>query len=327
MTKIRVITHPNIALIKYWGKRDTSLMLPTKNSLGITLAALKTTTYIEPSPSNSDLIELNGKVLINKNNPITSFLDTVRNSLGINKRFSISSKNNFPTASGLASSASGFAALAFGINSVCNLKLSLQEISILARLGSGSAARSVHGGFVLWEQGKHPTGIDCYASQIFNGDWWPDLRVMIAITTNDAKKTPSRAGMQQSIKTSPYYSQWLVESESRLHTMITAIQQRNISLLGKLAEQDWCGMRQVMLSSKPVLDYWSDTSNRLIKKIISIREKNAIEAYITTDAGPHVKIIHHAQDTSFLMKELSRDAGVVTLVASHLADNPIVEEK
>jgi diphosphomevalonate decarboxylase len=323
--KVRVTTHANLALIKYWGKRDTTLILPTKNSLGITLEALKTTTSLELNASQTDLITLDDTAVLTKNNPIQSFLDTTRALLGINNRFSITSKNNFPTASGLASSASGFAALALGLNRLCNLQLSMQEISILARLGSGSAARSVHGGFVLWSRGEQSDGRDSFATQIFDATWWPELRVVIAVTTIAAKKTSSRDGMQRSMTSSPHYAAWIAQSENRITAITRAIQQRNIALVGQLAQEDWYGMRDVMLSSQPTLDYWSDTSLAVIKKIAELRQHSGIPAYITTDAGPHVKIICLANDVPTIKQTLIGTPGLVSVIESRVTGDPTVD--
>jgi diphosphomevalonate decarboxylase len=325
MKQVRVSTHANIALIKYWGKRDEILMLPTKSSLSVTLAALKTTTSIALSTENRDRIEFDGYNEERLQNPVQAFLETTRTLFGINNYFSIASKNHFPTASGLASSASGFAALALGINSLCSLNLSMQEISMLARRGSGSAARSVYGGVVVWHRGENDNGNDSFAEQIFPANWWPELRVIIAITSTDIKKVSSRDGMQLSVTTSPRYQDWLTRSNNRLPAMITALRNRNIVTVGSLAQADWCDMRDVMLSTKPSLHYWNTGSFNAITAVTMLREQYGIACYVTTDAGPHVKIICLAVDAPTILQKLKTVPGVVSVLESTVAGDPEVE--
>lgn len=325
MQKVKVITHANLALIKYWGKRDTTLMLPTKGSIGLSLSALETTTYMSSNKVAKDIIFLDSRVISEQDNPITKFLDAARSLLGINKYFSIDSKNSFPTASGLASSASGFAALALGIDSLCNLNLSMQEISILARLGSGSAARSVYGGYVFWDQGKKQDGTDCYAKQIFQPSWWPELRVIIATTTQSKKEFSSRYGMQQSVETSPTYTTWLNKSQGRIKPLLKALEEKDIAKVGAITEEDWTDLKEVMLTTQPSLNYWTTTSYAIIDKVIALREQKKINCYVTTDAGPHVKIICLADDAAQIMQTLGETQGLVSVIESHISGNPTVE--
>ena len=325
MKQVNVSANANIALIKYWGKRDENLMLPTKSSLSLTLTALKTTTTIALNKEQHDCIEFDGHSDEQLQSPVQSFLDTTRALFGINSHFSISSKNHFPTASGLASSASGFAALAVGINSLCNLQLSMQEVSILARRGSGSAARSIYGGAVIWHRGDANDGSDSFAEPVLPASWWPDLRVLIAITTTAAKKVSSRAGMQQSVATSPRYQDWLIRSNNRLPAMITALRSRNIITVGSLSQADWCDMRDVMLSTTPSLNYWNEGSLNAIMGVKMLREQHGIACYVTTDAGPHVKVICLAVDAPVIMQKLQTLLGVSSVLESTIAGDPEVE--
>lgn len=327
MKKIHVTTHANLALIKYWGKRNEALMLPCTSSFGISLTALKTTTTMFACHSDNDSIELEGNNNPSLHIPIHKFLDETRALFGINTAFSIISKNHFPTASGLASSASGFAALALGVNSVCRLGLSMQEISVLARRGSGSAARSIHGGFVLWHRGENPDGYDSFAESMFNADWWPDLRVIIAVTTTQEKKISSRVGATASKETSPLFPAWLERSKDRLPKIIEAVRDRNFHTMGQLAEADWADMRDVMINTKPTLNYWTNVSWAVVNKIISLREKSSLAAYITTDAGPHVKVLCLASNAPRVAQELRKIPGVLSVLESCVASEPIIEEE
>lgn len=326
MNKVHVISHANIALIKYWGKRDHQLILPSKSSLSVGVAALATRTTLSIIDGKKDLIILegneNGKLL----EPVRHFLDTTRALFGINKFFSIYSKNLFPTASGLASSASGFSALAIGLNSLCKLGLNKQQLSILARHGSGSAARSIFGGFVLWHKGLKPDGSDSYAEQIATNNDWPTFRILIVVTTRAAKKISSRTGMQASLETSPNYTHWLAQSENRIGPMIDAISRQDFSTVGTLAQADWEDMRDVMLSTTPTLDYWSATSHTIIATITKLKMAG-VACYITTDAGPHVKILCLAQDALTIKNNLYHIAGIVEVIESDLAQEPILIEE
>lgn len=204
----------------------------------------------------------------------------------------------------------------------------MQEISVLARTGSGSAARSVHGGFVVWHKGDAIDGHDSYAQPLFNHDWWPELRVVIAVTTTQEKKISSRAGATASRKTSPLYPAWLERSKERLPKIIAAVQARDFHTVGQLTEDDWKDMRDVMLTTTPQLNYWTDVSLAVIDCINKLRETEGLAAYITTDAGPHVKILCLAQDdVEKIMDVVKKISGVVEVLESGIAAEPVVKEE
>ena len=324
MTSVSITTNANIALIKYWGKRNEELILPTKDSISIGVAALTTTTSIQLNKTTQDKIIINN----NSNNdiikPITLFLDTIRKKFNFNKHFTINSYNNFPTASGLASSASGFAALAFGINHICNLNLNFEKISILARQGSGSASRSIFGGFSIWHSGSALDGSDSYAEQIAKSSSWQSLQMMIVITTDTIKTVSSRQGMQASIQTSDYYAQWIKESSMRIAPMKQAIITQNFTQLGQLTEHDWEGFFNVINSTKPALNYWNSTSILVINEIKKLR-KNGYECYFTTDAGPHIIIFYLSENESIIKKKLKKIPGIKNILQSNIANEPIVK--
>ena len=189
MKKITVKSCANIALIKYWGKRDEDLFLPTKSSLSVTLSGLDTVTSVSINPQNRDIIYIDKKLVLDlQNNKVHKFLNLFREKFCIKSFFKIETENRFPTAAGLASSASGFAALAFALNKICDLNLSKKQLSILARQGSGSASRSIFGGFALWNKGELLDGFDCFAQQLFDQDHWPEFRVIAAIISEQKKK-------------------------------------------------------------------------------------------------------------------------------------------
>lgn len=324
MPTVQITTHANIALIKYWGKRDTDLMLPTKSSISLCLDALATTTTMGLAEKKHDSITINENSSPIQNASLINFLDTVRRIFKLDNYFIINSKNTFPTASGLASSASGLAAIALGINELCNLKLSQKELSILARLGSGSAARSIPGGFTLWHKGSLNDGSDSYAEQLAPAITWSSLRVIIVITSTTTKKISSRSGMQSSVETSPYYKTWLERSQERIKPMLQAIAAQNFHALGALAEADWLDMKEVMLTTTPTLDYWNTASHDVIAQIEKLRT-NGYSCYITTDAGPHVKILCLQNQALEIVDQIHNIPGVLDVLVSSVAEAPKIE--
>ncbi len=323
MTKVvHIRTHANIALIKYWGKRDEKLFLPTKSSVAVNVQELSTTTSMSLKNETVDEVSLEGSSDKKLIEPIIEFLNKARGHLGITTRFSVTSRNHFPTASGLASSASGFSALALGISSLCNLDLSKQEISILARLGSGSASRSVYGGWVLWHRGTLASGSDSFAEQIASSDWWPELRIVVITTTREKKTTPSRTGMQESMNSSSLYPAWIARSEDRLQNLLVALKEKDLGRLGSLTEEEWLDMHDVMLSTHPSLNYWSETSYSIMRQIKKLRITNGLPIFITTDAGPHVKVICLADSVPLIREVLKPVPGIIDIIESRVAGDP-----
>jgi diphosphomevalonate decarboxylase len=188
----------------------------------------------------------------------------------------------------LASSASGFAALAKALNELCNLNLSQKELSILARRGSGSACRSIYDGFVIWHRGEKADGSDSYAEQLFPRDHWPELKIVPIIISKEKKKICSREAMRQTITDSPIYKDWVERSEARIQPMIDAIENRDFHALGELAERDALEMHECMRSAH--IDYFLPETYRCIEHVQKLR-KEGMPCYVTIDAGPNVKII------------------------------------
>jgi diphosphomevalonate decarboxylase len=291
MKNVTVTTHPNIALIKYWGKRDKTLFLPTRSSLSFTLNNLSTTTTISLSQYGYDDIILNDHYLSKpEKDKVVRFLDIFRNLYQVDSHFIITSRNSFPTAAGVASSSSGYAALALGLNNLCNLKLSHKELSMLARRGSGSACRSVYPGFVLWHKGERDDGKDSYAEQLFPPEYWPEFRIIVAIVDAQTKGVSSRIAMQRTITTSPGYSEWVDKADLRISKMIRAIEKKDLVTVGTIAEQDCIDMHTCMQTSTPPVQYWTQGTKNIIAYVAQLR-KTGIPCYFTIDAGPNVKII------------------------------------
>lgn len=311
----------NIALVKYWGKRDTGLNLPAVGSISLTLNALKTTTKVTyKSELKKDSLIIDDKPASDlQTRRVANFLDIVREKAGSNSCFEIISENNFPTGAGLASSASAFAALSIAASSVCGLDLDLKNLSILSRQGSGSAARSIFGGIVEMHRGEDPGGLQDFAVQLEPEDYW-DLRCVILITSEEEKIIGSTDAMKLSAQSSPYYETWVRTSVDDLHDMKTAISQKDFEKLGELAEYSALKMHALTLSSRPAIIYWNKTTLELIEEIRAIR-KTGFPAYFTIDAGPQIKVITLADHSAKLMEQFSQFAGVKKCIESRLGPN------
>jgi len=327
MKTVTAHTHANVSLIKYWGKRDEALLLPTKSSISFALDALKTKTSVRFSHDNQDRITFNHVTPhaagIKK---ITDFLDIFRTLFNINKHFIITTANSFPTAAGLASSSSGFAALAMALNKLCNLNLSHQELSVLARRGSGSACRSVYGGFMIWHQGQKPDGSDCFAEKIFDELHWPELRVLIVVINDHMKKVSSRDGARITTATSPSYQQWLKSSAQRIPHSLTALQEKNFTSIARLAQDDWNDMQRSMLDSTPQLDYWTARSHAVMKSVETLNDQG-ISCFFTTEAGPNVKIITFEKHEALISHYLKKLDPTLTIIPSRIAGDPVIIEE
>ncbi len=288
--------HSNIALIKYWGKRNVELNIPAVGSISLTLDALWSETEIvfDEKLQKDELILDNHRASAKEIKRTSAFLDLLRKRAGTTLKARVISANNFPTAAGLASSASGFAALTLAAAHALNLKLSDKELSIMARRGSGSAARSIFGGFVEMLAGTADDGSDSFAQPIVPEDFW-DIRLLIGITSSQPKKVGSTDGMTLSRKTSPYYQAWLNAQPQDLHQMRQAILQKDFEQVGELSEHSCLKMHALALSSKPGILYWNAITVDAMHAVRELRRKG-VPAYFTIDAGPQIKVLCQPKD-------------------------------
>jgi diphosphomevalonate decarboxylase len=305
---------PNIALVKYWGMRDPARGLPYNSSLSLTLDRMRTRTAVcfDPMQERDELI-LNGERIDGPARADASrFLDYVRERSGVTSFAEIRSSNNFPTASGLASSASGFAALAGAGASAAGLRLTPRALSQLARLGSGSASRSIFGGFVEWRAGTRPDGRDCYAHPIAGPRHWPSFRdVVVLIDDAPSKKTRSAEAMQSTVRTSPYYHERLREIPGRLARIRRAISLRDARTLFPLIMEECDSFRSVCETTVPSLDYLTASSRAVLAEVRSLNDAagRPIAAY-THDAGAHVHVFALAGEAAAIRRRLRRIPGV-----------------
>lgn len=280
--------HTNIALIKYWGKENEELIIPNNNSLSLTLDAFYTDTHVVFDRSlKEDVLILDGVTQdVTSLKKVQKVLNEVRRQADLTDKARVESINHVPTAAGLASSASGLAALAGAASDAAGLSLSPGELSKLARMGSGSACRSIYGGFSEWEKGHSHSS--SYAVPIDEADW--DIG-MLFIVVNDAKKeVSSRDGMKRTVDTSPFYEGWLQTLGSDLSEMKQAIKERSVQKVGEIAERNALKMHATTLGAQPPFTYWTAESMKAMDAVREIRKQN-LTAYFTMDAGPNVKVI------------------------------------
>ena len=315
--RARAVACANIALAKYWGKSDTRLNLPAVPSLSLTLAELQTTTTVEfDNVLERDSFVLNGADAPTKATVrATLLLDRVRTLAGTRTRARIESSNNFPTASGLASSASGFAALASAATRAAGLSLSDSDVSALARASSASAARSVFAGFVELPAGS-PGDASLSARPFVDASHF-DVRMVVAVTAEHEKDVGSTDGMEVSRTTSPYYAAWLHAAPSLFAEVCAGIREKNIVRAGEAMEKSTWAMHACALASSPSIRYFQSATANALDTIRSLRALKNIPVYATMDAGPHVKALCLSADAEVVAKALTETAGVLrTLIAS-----------
>ncbi|MBI5046990.1 diphosphomevalonate decarboxylase [Candidatus Micrarchaeota archaeon] len=291
---ISAAANANIALIKYWGRRDEELVLPNNNSISFTMdEQLQTITTVEFDQKLSRYeLHLDGKPANEKETTrVVRFLEIVRAMAKTRSYAKVVSKNSFPKAAGLASSASGFAALAAAASKAAGLELTESQLSALARRGSGSAARSIAGGAVEWLSGKKKDGSDCYAVQISPTEKWTDLRNVIAITNSHEKKVGSSDGMKITTETSSLYKARLKSVEQRLETVRQAIKENNFEKMATAIMQESNNMHAIMLDSWPPIVYLNKTSFEIMENVLELNASygKPVAAY-TFDAGPNAHV-------------------------------------
>jgi diphosphomevalonate decarboxylase len=310
---------PNIALVKYWGVRDEALGLPYNGSLSVTLDRLRTRTRVRFDASlPSDAFVLNGAPQSGAPlDSVSEFLDTVRAIARTEDRAFVRSENNFQAASGLASSASGFAALAGAASRAAGLKLTPPALSRLARLGSGSACRSLFGGFVEWRAGTRADGRDCFARPIFPPSHWPALVDLVALIADaPAKSVRSAVAMQRSVATSPDYAHRQREVPRRIVAMKRAIAARDAAALFEQTMVECDSFRLVCETTDPPLDYLVPASRAVLAEVRAANaEAGAAIAGYTHDAGAHVHVFTTKRHASALRRRLRAVRGVERVLA------------
>lgn len=290
MFKGKARAYTNIALIKYWGKKNEELILPMNNSLSLTLDAFYTETEVIFSDSYMvDEFYLDGTLQDEKaTKKVSQFLDLFRKEAGLSLKASVISQNFVPTAAGLASSASGLAALAGACNTALKLGLDDLSLSRFARRGSGSGCRSIFGGFVEWEKGHDD--LSSYAKPVPSDSFEDDLAMVFVLINDQKKEVSSRNGMRRTVETSSFYQGWLDSVEGDLYQLKQAIKTKDFQLLGETMERNGLKMHGTTLAAQPPFTYWSPDSLKAMDAVRQLR-KQGIPCYFTMDAGPNVKVL------------------------------------
>lgn len=303
MRTATAIAHPNIALVKYWGKRNRGLNLPAVPSLSLTLDTFRTRTQVLWG-TDADAVHFAGSPAPAKfAEKVLAFLDFVSPN---RPPCLVLTENNFPVGAGLASSASGFAALTLAAVEASGRNEERKSLSVMARRGSGSACRSLYGGFVEWRLGSRPDGSDSHAIPVANEDYWA-VCMVVAVVTDAAKATGSTEGMERSRQTSPYYQTWVDTAPADLEIARQAVFDRDLEALGTVTEQSTMKMHATMTTSTPPLLYWLPSTVALMHEVQALRARG-IGAWATMDAGPQVKVLCLASDAAKVTEALKPHA-------------------
>jgi diphosphomevalonate decarboxylase len=312
----------NIAFIKYWGVSDQTLNIPLNNSISMTLADAHTTTTVAWDVDrrlSADSVTLDGEELSpGKARRIVDHLDRLRALAGVDFCAQVTSANNFPTASGIASSASGFAALTVAGCAALNLDLDATRLSAVARRGSGSASRSLFGGFVEWHKGSGDG--DSVAAQIHPPEHW-DLRDIVAVVSAEEKKVSSANGHLLAL-TSPLVEARSIRVTGWLDEVRQALAERDITRLGPIIELDALTMHSVMMTSRPSLLYWQPGTLAILHAVQRWREDDGVPVYFTIDAGPNVHLICEAEVAPEVESRLAQMSEVESIITSRPGPGP-----
>lgn len=310
------LARANIALAKYWGKSDVALNLPAVPSISITLEPMRTETTVRFDPELAqDELLLNGKRAEGK--PLAravKVLEQIRALAKLELKARVESSNNFPTASGLASSASGFAALVAAAWSAAGMAPDRARWSALARQASASAARSVYGGFVELPRGV-PGAAGLAATPIAPPQHW-DVRIVVAVANEGPKDVGSTEGMTLSERTSPYYRSWVDCSEALTAEVRQGILQRDLKQVGEAMEQSTLAMHACMMASRPGLIYFQPATLAALATVKRLRAEG-VDVYATMDAGPHVKALCRAEDAERVARALAETPMVLRTLTAH----------
>lgn len=311
--KATAVAPANIAFIKYWGKEDERLRIPLNDSLSMNLSGAYTTTTVEFSSSyRTDTVELVGSAFsLSEQARVSASLDVVRRRAGCTTFARVVTKNTFPKGAGAAASASGFAALAAAAFAAAGVRVSERELTVIARMGSGSACRSIPDGFVVWEKGT--SSDTSYARSLYPHDYW-DIRDLLVIVDSAMKKVSTSDGMK-TIFTSPNLHARLEAIPGRMMRITEALREKNFSLFGEVVEEDCLDMHKVMQTQTPPLLYWNENTRMLMDTIRRWRAQG-LPVYFTIDAGPNVHVLCEGNNEHLVLENLQGLNGIETIIAN-----------
>jgi diphosphomevalonate decarboxylase len=316
---VTAVAHANIALAKYWGKADDVENLPAVPSLSLTLAALRSRTTVSADAAlGEDRVTLDGVPATGRaRERVVRLLDELRALTRTDARLRVESHNDFPTAAGLASSASGFAALALAASHALGKPLPAETLSSIARRASASAARSLFGGFVALRLGARS------AEPVLDGDAWP-LAMVIAVTATGPKSVSSTDGMRHTLATSPYYRAWVETAPALFAEVERAVRSRDLETLGAAVEQSALMMHASMFAARPAIVYFTPATLRAMERVRTLR-RDGTPAFYTMDAGPHVKVLCETAKAEVVAAALGAVEGVERVIVSQAGPAAYVE--
>ncbi|MCE4987879.1 diphosphomevalonate decarboxylase [Staphylococcus haemolyticus] len=314
--------HTNIALIKYWGKADEALIIPMNNSLSVTLDRFYTETRVTFDETlTEDQLILNGEAVNAKESAkIQRYMEMIRKEAGISEHALIESENFVPTAAGLASSASAYAALAGACNEALQLGLSDKDLSRLARRGSGSASRSIYGGFAEWEKGHDDES--SFAHRVEADGWENELAMVFVVINNKSKKVSSRSGMSLTRDTSRFYQYWLDNVEPDLKDTKEAIAQKDFKRMGEVIEANGLRMHATNLGAQPPFTYLVPESYDAMRIVHECREAG-LPCYFTMDAGPNVKVLIEKKNQQAIVDKFLQEFDQSQIITSDITQSGV----
>ncbi len=307
----------NIAFIKYWGKKDPKIRVPLNSSISMNLSNIYTVTTVEFSPSfERDEVDIvNGEFSEKEKQRIIEHIDRIRKKAGVQYKVKVLTKNNFPKGTGIASSASGFSALTVAGAKAAGLNLSTKGLSILARLGSGSACRSIPDGFVEWQAGNsHETSL---AYSLYSASYW-EICDLVVIISKKEKKIASTKGHSMA-QESPFLMLRVDAVEKRIKQIKKALKNKDFSLLGGGIEAEALNMHAVMMTSNPPIIYWLPKTLEVMLAVQKWRGED-LEGYFTIDAGPIVHIICQKKDANKFKERLTKISGIKDVIVNEPAE-------
>jgi len=302
----------NVALVKYWGKRDEELNLPATGSISLTLRGLSVEAEVSFGAGVEDTVVIDdAPPTPDDRGRVIHFLDLVRAATGRRAPAAVRTRSTVPRGAGLASSAAAFAALAAAAVRAAGATWTPEAISALARRGSGSAARSVFGGFVEWTAGEAPDGSDSIGRQLAPPEAW-DVRMVVAIVSRAPKAVSSRQGMARAVR-SPFYPAWLDTTPRDLAAARAAIEARDVEALGEIAEHSALKMHAIGLGARPPLLYWRGPTVECVRRVWELRATGT-PAWVTIDAGPQVKVLTTAATAPVVAEAVGRVPGITEVL-------------
>lgn len=321
--KATAVAPSNIAFIKYWGRKDEVLKLPANGSISMNLSNLLTTTTVEFNKAfKEDVVIINGNKESLKDNRVIKHINRIRKLAKTRMKVKIVSENNFPTGTGLSSSASGFAALTLSATKAAGLDLSEKNLSILSRLGSGSACRSIPDGFVEWlDANTHDTS---YAKSIYPSDYW-DIVDVVAVVSVDKKDISSSQGHLLAA-TSIFFEKRLEIINQKIKRVKECLQKKNFTLFGKIIEEEALELHAIYLTSIPSLIYLLPATLRVMHYVKKWREKG-LEVYFTLNTGQDIHLICRKIDAQKVARLAQKIEGVQKIIINHPSDGTKLVEK